>query len=697
MNTMRYLTMTLSAFLLTGCTEAAAATVETKTMALTETSLTMNLSEEEELETYDDATAVHIQISGTDATIDKDGAVLQDGTLTISKAGTYVLSGDGTVAVVINTEDKDNVHLVLNGVTLKCESGPAIYVADAEKTILTVRNGTKNAIEAAGENADEKKGGIYAKDDLVINGGGSLEITAASGDGIHGNDEVKLVNAMITIHAESDGIDANDILAVKDCILNITAEKDGIKAGDTDEDTGAVTTADIEISGGVLTITAADDGIQATGTITASQSEVTIEAGGGYENAPVHTGDSFNGMFENMHGGFAPQDGSGEMPQQNLQGQRPGRPGAMFGTENGAGAQPGMNSGNETMRPGEFQNENSERMMEPSADLEANGTEGTSSDTDEETSKGIKADGSIILANATVSINSADDALHANTDVSITAGTLTLKAGDDAIHADGTMTLDPKTLEIVTSYEGLEAKNLVIDGGEILITASDDGINSINQDSGASEFAADDSLFTMNGGTVTVDAGGDGVDCNGNGVMNGGTLTVYGPENNGNGALDYNGTFTVNGGTLLAGGSSQMAMVPSAGTGVYVINAGITNSNGTVEVKTSDGTVILTYQSEKTCSDLVIASDQLKQGSTYTITQNGTSLGEVTISDTVTYLNKTAGTGQGMFGRGRENRMASGTQPDFNSSATPEGQPQENSQLPDGQNAFPDTTEQKAM
>ena len=98
-----------------------------------------------------------------------------------------------------------------------------------------------------------------------------------------------------------------------------------------------------------------------------------------------------------------------------------------------------------------------------------------------------------------------------------------------------------------------------------------------------------------------------------------------------------------------------MSMVPSAGTGVYVINAGITNSNGAVEVKASDGTVILTYQSEKSCSDLVIASDQLKQGSTYTITQNGTSLGEVTISDTVTYLNKTAGTGQGMFGRGREN------------------------------------------
>ena len=705
MKTMCYLNLPLSAFLLSGCTTAAAMT-KAQNAVRVETLPELNLSEEEQLETYDDATAVHIQFNGTETAIEGSGAQLKDGILTISAPGTYVLSGNGTAAVVIDTEQKGNVHLVLNGVKLNSESGPAVYVANAEKTILTVLTGTKNTLEADGENADGKKGCIYAKDDLVINGGGSLELTASSGDGIHGNDEVKLVNAMLTVHAESDGIDANDYLGIKDCILNLTAGKDGIKAGDTDEDTGEVTVSAIEIDGGVLTITAEDDGIQATGDISAASAELQIEAGGGYQNAAAHAADPANGMFGMREGfrkegalqeGFGNRKDFGFQPSQGFDHtQRPENQDTMNGEDSGSAIPPEMNFHPEGSEPATAEQQRETAAPESSAQTESVPSENqkeTASETEEELSKGIKAGGSIVLADVTVEINSADDALHADADLSIQDGAITAKAGDDALHADGAMTLNPGKLEITASYEGLEAKNLIIEGGELLITASDDGINTVDPDSQAGEFAADASLFTMNGGTVIVDADGDGVDCNGDGVINGGSLTVYGPEKSANGALDYNGSFTVNGGTLLAGGDARMALVPDAGNNAYVINVGITDSSGAIEVKTSDGTVIATYASDKSCTDLVIASDQLVKGKSYTIVQNGNEFGEVTISDPITYLNKTVGSGfengQGMFGGKRETDLPSG--------ATPGTDGSKPGQLPEGRGQFPEDAEQKQM
>ncbi|NLH62643.1 MAG: carbohydrate-binding domain-containing protein, partial [Erysipelotrichaceae bacterium] len=286
-------------------------------------------------------------------------------------------------------------------------------------------------------------------------------------------------------------------------------------------------------------------------------------------------------------------------------------------------------------------------------------TAAASASTEEVSSKGIDACGSIVINGGTISINSQDDALHSDTNAYVYHGTLTLQAGDDGIHADTLLEISGGTVDIETCYEGLEALTININDGTINIKATDDGINGSNPSS--SESMNDDgSMLNIHGGTVTVSADGDGLDMNGSGTMDGGTVTIYGPTNSGNGALDYNGTFIINGGTLAAGGASGMAQVPSTSSSAYTIDIG--TSSGAIQIKDSDGNVIGEYTSSKSYQVLSFTSSSLKAGSTYTIYENGTSIGTAAISDAITYVN-TSSNGNGMQGgMGGGNRGGQGNQ-----------------------------------
>lgn len=274
------------------------------------------------------------------------------------------------------------------------------------------------------------------------------------------------------------------------------------------------------------------------------------------------------------------------------------------------------------------------------------------SDTEETKSKGLTATGVMEINGGTITINAQDDAINCEGNLTVTKGTMNIQAGDDAMHADNILQIDGGDITIVNSYEGLEATTIILNDGKINITASDDGINGSNASS--SEAMNDDgSMLYIHGGTIIVDASGDGIDMNGSGEMDGGTVTVYGPTNSGNGALDYNGTFNVNGGVFYAGGASGMAQTPSQSSSAYTFNIG--TSSGSITIKDSDGNVVGEYVSSKSYQVLSFTSDQLKQGSTYTVEENGSVLDTVTISDSITYVNTSAsqgGMGGGMQGPG---------------------------------------------
>ena len=211
------------------------------------------------------------------------------------------------------------------------------------------------------------------------------------------------------------------------------------------------------------------------------------------------------------------------------------------------------------------------------------------------------------------------------------------------------------------SYEGIEGTNVTLSFCEIKINSSDDGLN-VNDASG---------LLTISGGNISVVAGGDGLDSNGAISMTGGTVTVDGPTDNGNGAIDYDKTFTMTGGILIATGSSGMAQAPDTGSSQASILMYYTSAQaaGTaVTLKDESGNVIASFTPTKQYASAAISAPGLKTGKAYTLYSGDTKVVTFTPSSAVTYLNESGvttaqGMGGGMGGgmnRGNDGSAAGG-------------------------------------
>lgn len=202
--------------------------------------------------------------------------------------------------------------------------------------------------------------------------------------------------------------------------------------------------------------------------------------------------------------------------------------------------------------------------------VKTNGGHTTTLTDDSASCKGFKAGGALTVTGGTLTVDSADDALHASTDVTISGGTLTLATGDDGVHADNDLVIGAKgasststpRINITASYEGLEGTTVNVYSGDIDVTASDDGVNAANSTLGE---RSDKYAINIAGGDLYIDAGSDGLDSNNDINITGGKVEVYGADAMMDVAIDYDGTFTLSGGTLFGAG-----MEPSAGTQAYV-------------------------------------------------------------------------------------------------------------------------------
>ncbi len=263
----------------------------------------------------------------------------------------------------------------------------------------------------------------------------------------------------------------------------------------------------------------------------------------------------------------------------------------------------------------------------------------TSTTTEESTSaKGIKANALLEISGGNISIDSSDDSLHSNNDLTISGGTLSLSSGDDGIHADSEIIINDGSIEITKSYEGIESTNITIENGAISIVSSDDGINicggndssSLGGRPGQNMFEATDGELTIHGGTIYVNASGDGLDSNGNIVMTGGTVLVDGPVDGGNGALDYNGTFDISGGTLIAVGSREMAQSLSSSSTQASILINLTqeaSANQIIHLQNSNGEEIITYAPSKKYSSIVVSTPNIKQNESVEVYLSGSHSG----------------------------------------------------------------------
>lgn len=202
--------------------------------------------------------------------------------------------------------------------------------------------------------------------------------------------------------------------------------------------------------------------------------------------------------------------------------------------------------------------------------VKTNGGHTTTLTDDSASCKGFKAGKTLTVTGGTLTVDSADDALHANTDVTISGGTLTLATGDDGVHADNDLVIGTKgasststpRINITASYEGLEGTAVTVYSGDIDVAASDDGVNAANSTLGE---RSDKYAINIAGGDLYIDAGSDGLDSNNDINITGGKVEVYGADAMMDAAIDYDGTFTLSGGTLFGAG-----MEPSAGTQAYI-------------------------------------------------------------------------------------------------------------------------------
>lgn len=280
---------------------------------------------------------------------------------------------------------------------------------------------------------------------------------------------------------------------------------------------------------------------------------------------------------------------------------------------------------------------------------------------------GLNGKDAVGLFGGTLNITAGEDAIHSKTQVYVKTVNATLTAGDDGIHADSALQVLGGNLKILKSYEGLEAANITISGGTTLINASDDGLNAAGGNDGSADaatakggsFATNTSYFIkISGGSLTVNAEGDGLDANGSLYISGGTTTVSGPTNNGNGALDFDQEGLITGGTLIAAGSSGMLQAPqesSSQLSIAVYFSTVQAAKSSVSLVDANGKVLLSYSSPKSYQAVVFSSPSLQKGATYSLVSNGKTLAKLTPSQMTSAFNSDGSAAtikQGMGGPG---------------------------------------------
>lgn len=572
------LLLALSFFLilaLTACTATSGTVVTNSSASTTSTAATqptsvstapasaaVALAEKTEVQTtvpsttWESASSVSITFNGATASSSSDAAQVNGSLVTITRAGTYVITGasnDGQV--IVNTEDDGVITLVLQGLTLASASSAPLYIQKAKDVQVILADGSQNTLADAvsytypSADISEPNAAIFSNADLTFQGNGTLSVTGNYQDGITSEDSLTIASGSIQVTASDDGIRGKDHLLIQSGTITVTAQGDGLKS-DNEEDAAR---GYIAIEAGTLNITSGGDAIHA-------QTDIII------------------------------QDGT-------------------FNITAGGGSQASLD---ETI-----------------------------------STKGLKATANINIDAGTFTINASDDALHTNGNLVINGGTFSLSSGDDGMHADTSLTINNGTIQVLESYEGIESTVITIQDGQVSLNSSDDGINVASGVDGSGMMpggrpggrgrpgqdnftATGNNFLYINGGSIYVDARGDGVDVNGSIAMSGGTLIVNGPVENMNGALDYDGSFSITGGYLLAAGSAGMAMAPdtSSTQPSLLLNLSSMQAAGElIHIQNSSGQDILTFAPARQYQSITFSSPDLVQGESYTIYLGGTASG----------------------------------------------------------------------
>lgn len=227
---------------------------------------------------YDESSATHISLNDTLAVVSGEGASTDGSTVTINSAGTYVITGnlsDGQL--LIEAGDDDKVQIVLAGASIHNENGPAIYIKNADKTFISLAEGTENTLSdgtnyVLEDNSDEPHATLFSKDDLTINGAGSLTIEANYRHGICSKDDLVITGGSLAVVSVEDALRGRDCVKILDGSFVLQSGEDAIKSNNDEDGTKGF----ISLDGGVFDISAGDDAVHAESVLFVNDGTVNV-------------------------------------------------------------------------------------------------------------------------------------------------------------------------------------------------------------------------------------------------------------------------------------------------------------------------------------------------------------------------------------------------------------------------------------
>lgn len=430
----------LSALILAGCASTQSTTSSTSASSASSTASTVSTSEESGADETDSTggamngtigSVIEANLSfknkdfyidySTEDTVkidlsapkEADGVKVSGSTVTITEAGTYVLSGTLTDGqIIIDAGDEDDVRLVLENASIICTTTAPIYAKNADKVIISLPENTESTVTdtvTGTDGNDALTAAIFAKCDLSVNGTGTLNVNANANDGITSEDKLKITGGVLNITSADDGLVGKDAVLIKDGTVHITASGDGIKSTKSEADKGYV-----YIGGGTVNITAEQDGIQAETSVLISAGEVNVTAGGGSANGEQKTGN------------------------------------AMFG-----GAQ--STTTDETL---------SAKGIKAEAALDITGGTVTVDSADDS----LHSSDSMTVSGGGITVKSGDDGLHADNTLTIEDGTIVVEESCEGLEAID-LTINGGTLTVNASGDGLDSNGaLTINGGTVYVS-----------------------------------------------------------------------------------------------------------------------------------------------------------------------------------------------------------------------------------
>lgn len=623
-----------------------------------ETTITSGITKEDTDVTHaDDAENYRVSITGDfTVTSDTSDGVTQSGSIyTITKAGEYTVTGllsEGQL--IVDAGDEDEITIVLNITSITCSSGSPIYVKNASEVKIKSEENSFNEVidnraEATEDSSDDAgNAAIYATCDLKLVGKGALVVTGNYNNGIQSKDDLSIKNVIVKVTAVNNAVKGNDAVDIESGnIIAISAKGDGIKTSNSSISNKGNQKGIVTITGGNIDVYAACDGIDAAYGVDIS----------GDGNLNIYT-DTYSEYSEEVtSSGSSSGTSSGRDSSANKSASAntvsyvaasdtiANAPGG-FGGGN-MGGMDGQNGGNKA---------GGDRLGMPGDFNESGNSSGQSYST-----KGIKAESEINISGFTINISSTDDGIHANSDsgvletgedgkgtIVINGGSITISSGDDGMHADKQLDVNDGYINVVTSYEGLEAITINLNGGKIYVYATDDGINACTGDGKTSP------IVNVTGGYIdvtTTSGDTDGIDSNGNYVQTGGFVLVKGGSSSGNvsGSIDVDGTVTITGGTCVALGGVCETPINSANA--YVLSS-VSFSSGRYSLKDASGNEVISFTVDGTFGNGWICSDTLVTGTSYTLYR-----GSDSIADWTQESGTMGASGTGSFGGGNMGGM----------------------------------------